>query len=44
MATYEAAVRPAMEYAYSIWSPLAAWAGINKQQVMQDAALGAAEG
>ena len=39
MAIYNAVMRPAIEYASSIWSPLASSASINKQQVMQNAAL-----
>ena len=44
MATYKAVMRPAREYASSIWSPLASSTSINKLQVMQNAALGAAIG
>ena len=39
MATYKAVMRPALEYASSIWSPLASSIRINKLQVMQNAAL-----
>ena len=39
MATYKAVMRPALEYASSIWSPLASSTSINKRQVMQNAAL-----
>ena len=39
MATYKAVMRPAMEYAYSVWSPIASSTSINKLQVMQNAAL-----
>ena len=35
MATYKAIMRPALEYASSIWSPLASSTSINKLQVMQ---------
>ena len=44
MATYELFVRPAMEYASSIWSPLASSTSINKLQVLQNAALRTATG
>ena len=37
MVTYKAVMRPALEYASSIWSPLASSTRINKLQVMQDA-------
>ena len=37
-------MRPALEYASSIWSPLASWTSINKRQVMQNAALRTATG
>ena len=40
MATYNAVMRPALEYASSIWS----WTSINKLQVMQNAALRTATG
>ena len=39
MATYKAVMRPALEYASSIWSPLASSTSINKLQFMQNAAL-----
>ena len=39
MATYKAVMRPSLEYASSIWSPLASSISINKMQVMQNAAL-----
>ena len=39
MATYKAVMRPALEYASSIWSPLPSSTSINKLQVMQNAAL-----
>ena len=39
MAPYKAVMRPALEYASSIWSPLASSTSINKLQVMQNAAL-----
>ena len=38
MATYKAVIGPALEYASSIWSPLASSTSINKLQVMQNAA------
>ena len=44
MATYKAVMRPALEYASSIWSPLASWTSINKLQVMQNAAFRTATG
>ena len=44
MATYKAVMRPALEYASSIWSPLASSTSINKRQVMQNAALKTATG
>ena len=37
-------MRPALEYAFSIWSPLASSTCINKLQVMQNAALRIATG
>ena len=43
MATYKAVMRPALEYASSIWSPPASSTSINKQ-VMQNAALRTATG
>ena len=39
MATYKAVMRPALQYASSIWSPLASSTSINQMQVMQNAAL-----
>ena len=39
MSTYKAVMRPALEYASSIWSPLASSTSINKLKVMQNAAL-----
>ena len=39
MATYKVVMRPALEYASSIWSPLASSTSINKLQVMKNAAL-----
>ena len=44
MATYKAVMRPALEYASSVWSPLASTTSINKLQVMQNAALRTATG
>ena len=44
MATYEAVMRPALEYASSIWSSLASSTSINKLQVMQNAAFRTATG
>ena len=44
MATYKAVMRPALEYASSVWSPIASSASINKLQVMQNAALRTATG
>ena len=44
MATYKAVMRPALEYASSIWSPLASLTSINKLQVMHNAALRTATG
>ena len=44
MATYKAVMRPALEYASSIWSPLASSTSIYKLQVMQNAALRTATG
>ena len=44
MATYKAVMRPALEYASSIWSPLASSTSINKLQVMQNTALRTATG
>ena len=39
MVTYKAAMRPALEYASSIWPHLSSSTSINKPQVMQNAAL-----
>ena len=39
MATYKAVMRPALEYASYIWSPLAYSTSINKLQLIQNAAL-----
>ena len=39
MATYKAVMRQALEYASSVWSPIASSTSINKLQVMQNAAL-----
>ena len=44
MVTYNVVMRPALEYASSIWSPLASSNSINKLQVMQNAALRTATG
>ena len=44
MATYKAVMRPALEYASSIWSPLTSSTSINKLHVMQNASLGTATG
>ena len=44
MATYKAVMRPALEHASSIWSPLACSTSINKLHVMQNAALRTATG
>ena len=44
MATYKVFMRPALGYASSIWSPLASSTSINKQQVIQNAALRTATG
>ena len=44
MATYKAVMSPALEYASSIWSPLASSTSINELQVMQNAALRTATG
>ena len=45
MATYKAVMRPALEYASSVWSPIASSTSIiNKLQVMQNAALRTAIG
>ena len=39
MATYKTVMRPALEYASSIWSPLASSTCINKLKVMQHSEL-----
>ena len=44
MTTYKAVTRPVLEYASSIWSPLASSNSINKLQVRQNAALMTATG
>ena len=44
MATYKAVMRPALEYASSVCSPIASSTSINKLQVMQNAALRTATG
>ena len=44
MATYKAVMRAALEYASSVWSPIASSTSINKLQVMQNAALRTATG
>ena len=44
MATYKAVRRPALEYASSVWSPIASSTGINNLQVMQNAAMKTATG
>ena len=44
MATYKAVMRPALEYASSVWSPIASLTSINKLQVMPNAALRTATG
>ena len=44
MATYKVVMRPALEYASSVWSPIASSTSINKLQVMQNAALRTATG
>ena len=44
MATYKAVMRPALEYASSVWLPIASSTSINKMQVMQNAALRTATG
>ena len=44
MATYKSVMRPALEYASSVWSPIASSTSIDKLQVMQDAALRTATG
>ena len=44
MATYKAVMRPALEYASSVWSPIASSTSNNKLQVMQNASLRTATG
>ena len=44
VATYKAVMRLLLEYASSIWSPMASPTSINKLQVMQNAALRACTG
>ena len=44
MVTYKAIMRPALEFASSVWSPIASSTSINKLQVMQNAALRTATG
>ena len=44
MATYKAVMRPALEYASSVWSPIASSTSNNKLQVMQNAAFRTATG
>ena len=44
MAPYKAAMRPALEYTSSVWSPIVSTTNINKLQVMQNAALRTATG
>ena len=44
MAIYKAVMRPALEYASSIWSPLASSTSINKLQVMENTSLRTATG
>ena len=44
MATYKAVMRPALEYASSVGSPIASSTSINKLQVMQNTALRTATG
>ena len=44
MATYKAVMRPALEYASYVWSPIASSTSINKLQVMQSAVLRTATG
>ena len=44
MTTYKAVIRRALEYVSSIWSSLASLTSINKQKVMQNAALRTATG
>ena len=44
MAAYKTVMRPALEYASSVWSPIASSTSINKLQVMQNTALRTATG
>ena len=44
VATYKAVMRPTLEYASSIWSPMASPTSIKKLQVMQNATLSACTG
>ena len=44
MATYKAVMRPALEYASSVWSPIASSTSINKLQVIKNAVLRTATG
>ena len=44
MATDKAVMRQALEYATSVWSPIASSISINKLQVMQNTALRTATG
>ena len=44
MATYKAVMKPDLDYASSIWSPLASLTSINKLQIMRNAALLTATG
>ena len=44
VATYKAVMRPTLEYASSIWSPMASPTSINNLKVMQNAALRACTG
>ena len=44
MTTYKAVMRQALEYAFSIWSPLASPTSIKKLHVMQNATLKTAAG
>ena len=44
MATYKTVMRPALEYASSIWSPIAYSISSNKLQVMQNVVLWTATG
>ena len=44
VATYKAFMRPTLEYASSIWSPMASPTSINKLQLMENAALRACTG